>query len=214
LMSWGSKLPFPDPADHGPPPITAYLERAARLTGQREAHRLGTAALARFPYPARRAHAQPCPLRPYCAPRCHRSENSRARARPGTQPLPGARRGAEKGDVLALRDRALFAVMLYGFLRVGPAVKMTARNAKLPWHKGASNSLDEGGTYSISGSMLTTVHGGTTDVSPYCVQGASMTQMPLPASAPRGTSFLPSNKLRAIRGGMVNRRCGAAGTFA
>ena len=35
---------------------------------------------------------------------------------------------AANGNVGALRDRALFAVMLYGFVRVGAAVKMTVRD--------------------------------------------------------------------------------------
>jgi integrase/recombinase XerD len=35
---------------------------------------------------------------------------------------------AENGHVLALRDRALFAVMLYGFVRVGAAVRMSVRD--------------------------------------------------------------------------------------
>ncbi len=35
---------------------------------------------------------------------------------------------AEDGHVLALRDRALFAVMLYGFVRVGAAVRMSVRD--------------------------------------------------------------------------------------
>jgi site-specific recombinase XerD len=35
---------------------------------------------------------------------------------------------ADASDVLALRDRALFAVMLFGFVRVGAVVKMTVRD--------------------------------------------------------------------------------------
>jgi integrase/recombinase XerD len=35
---------------------------------------------------------------------------------------------AATGNLLALRDRALFAVMLYGFVRVGAIVKMTVRD--------------------------------------------------------------------------------------
>ncbi len=35
---------------------------------------------------------------------------------------------AETGDILALRDRAMFAVMLFGFVRVGALCKMTVRD--------------------------------------------------------------------------------------
>jgi integrase len=45
-----------------------------------------------------------------------------------TASTDGSPAGEKHGDLLALRDRALFGIMLYGFVRVGAAVRMTVRD--------------------------------------------------------------------------------------
>jgi hypothetical protein len=51
-------------------------------------------------------------------------------------------------------------------------------------------SENETGTYSTSGGILTTVHGGTIDTTPYCVSGNTMRQMPADGEPETGAIVL------------------------
>ena len=116
---------------------------------------------------------------------------------------------ADAGDVLALRDRAIFAVMLFGFVRVGAVVKMLVRdfedgdNAWLVLH-------EKGGR-----ERRIPCHHKTRD----CLRGYMLaaglepgSRSPLFQSAPRRSRSLTGERLdRGAVLRIVKRRCKAVG---
>jgi site-specific recombinase XerD len=116
---------------------------------------------------------------------------------------------ADAGDVLALRDRAVFAVMLFGFVRVGAVVKMLVRdfedgdNAWLVLH-------EKGGR-----ERRIPCHHKTRDYLRLYIQAAGLapaSRVPLFQSAPRRSralSGLPLDRRAVLL--LVKRRCKAVG---
>jgi site-specific recombinase XerD len=116
---------------------------------------------------------------------------------------------ADAGDVLALRDRAVFAVMLFGFVRVGAVVKMQVRdfedgdNAWLVLH-------EKGGR-----ERRIPCHHKTRDYLRTYMQAAGLqpgSRVPLFQSAPRRSRVLtgePLDRGAVLR--IVKRRCKAVG---
>lgn len=113
-------------------------------------------------------------------------------------------------DLLSLRDRALIAVMLFGFVRVGAVVKMRVRDFDDAGHEAWLVLEEKGGKVRrIPAHHL--VHGA---VRAYLEAAAlaPRSKAPLFQSAPRSVSALSGKALlRRDVLAMVKRRCAAAG---
>jgi len=118
---------------------------------------------------------------------------------------------SREGELLALRDRALFAVMLFGFVRVGAAVKMNVRDFEDEGEHASLVLHEKGGKER----RIPCHHVARGYLREYLVAGGleePKSRVPLFQSAPRWSGKLSGKPLRvAAAWEAVQRWCEAAG---
>lgn len=124
--------------------------------------------------------------------------------------LLDAETGTAEQDILTLRDRALFAVMLFGFVRVGALVKMTVRDFEDEGENAWLILHEKGGK-----ERRIPCHHRTREYLRAYVAAAGLdpkSREPLFQSAPRRSGTLSGKAMReAAALEAVKRRCKAAG---